>query len=186
MANRAVFLDRDGTINKDIGFVYKKEDYERLPGVIEGLRILTKLGFKLVVITSQGGVARGFYKEEDVHGFHDAIIKDLEEHGINISAFYFCPHHPTEGIGTYKVVCECRKPKTGMMDKAAKELEINKKKSYMIGDRDIDIKMGKSAGCTTIFVKTGTNKKLEGVTAGYEAEDLQDAANWIKQKEEKA
>lgn len=184
MANKAVFLDRDGTLNKEIGFAKKKEDYERLPGVVEGLKILMKLGFKLIVVTSQSGVARGFYTEKEVHEFHDHLTKDLEKEGVKIDAFYFCPHHATQGIGKYKVECDCRKPKTGMIDKAVKDFEIDTKKSYMIGDKDADIMMGKAAGCTSIFVKTGTNKNLQGIAPDYTAENLHDAAKWIKKKEE--
>ncbi len=179
----AIFLDRDGTLNEDTHNAHKVEHYRLLPGVIEGLTILQKIGFKFVVVTSQSGVGRGYFKEEDVHAFHDHLTRDLEKNGIKIDAYYFCPHHPEEGIGKYKVDCDCRKPKTGMIDMAVKDFGIDAKASYMIGDTDRDIEMGKKAGCTTILVKTGTHKNLLTTQPDYIAQDLRDAASWIAEKE---
>lgn len=152
---RGVFLDRDGTINREIGYLYKIEDFEFLPGVPEAIRLLNENGYQVVVVTNQAGIARGYYRENDVVLLHDYINGELQKAGARIDAFYFCPHHPTAGQGPYRTDCDCRKPKPGMILKAGNDLGIDPARSFMIGDKNDDLLAGRLAGCSPILVKTG-------------------------------
>lgn len=129
--NKAIFLDRDGTINIDKNYLYKIEDWEFIDGVIEGLEILQKLGYKLIVITNQSGIARGYYTEEDAHKIFEYMINELKKNGIKIEKVYYCPHIGNE--------CECRKPKLGLFYQAQKEYNIDFNTSYAIGDKMRDL-----------------------------------------------
>lgn len=131
--NKAIFLDRDGTINKDFGYVYKKEDFIFLDGVKEGLKILNDLGYKLIVITNQSGIARGYYTKEDAENIFKYMIDELLKENIKIEKVYYCPHLGDE--------CDCRKPKLGLFYKAQKEFDIDFAKSFAVGDklRDLSI-----------------------------------------------
>lgn len=153
--NKAIILDRDGTINVEKDYLHKIEDFEFEVSVIEGLKILADLGYIFVVVTNQSGIARGYYTETDLEILNSYIGKVLEEKGIEIRKFYYCPHHFEKGIGKYKVECDCRKPKSGMLEKAIKEFNIDRKKSFMIGDNITDIEAGINANVTPILVETG-------------------------------
>ena len=178
MKNKAIFLDRDGTINIDTGYTHKIEDLMIIPKVVEGLKLLQSLGSKLIIITGQSGIGRGYYTEEDYHVFMDEMYSRLRKEGINFDGEYFCPHHPEKGIGKYKINCNCRKPKTGMLKQASNELNVDLSQSWMIGDKLSDIQAGNSAGCRTIYVLTGEYKEsVEG--AEFEAANLLEAANYI-------
>ncbi len=138
---RAIFLDRDGVINKDRGYTFKIFDYELLPGVKQGLQKLQKAGFGLYVLTNQSGIGRGFYTENDYYKFTNYLLSDLNSAGIKIAGCYFCPHHPTNGQGEYKKDCHCRKPKSGLLLQAEKkDGPFDYRKSWVIGDsiRDIE------------------------------------------------
>lgn len=149
--HRAVFLDRDGTINVyKLGYLWKVEDFEWIPEAKEGLQILSKTDYKIIIITNQSGVGRGYYTKEDVERLHEWLKKECEALDIRIDGIYYCPHHPDEG-------CLCRKPNPGMLLQAAKELEIDLEMSWMVGDNPKDIAAGLSAGLKTIQVE---NKKL--------------------------
>ena len=123
--NRAVFLDRDGTINKDKGYLYRIEDCEYIDGAVDGLRALTEMGYMLIIITNQSGIARGYYTEKDYLLFMDWMIADLKKQGAQVSGHYFCPHLPGAIVKKYDVICDCRKPKTFLFDKATVEYEID-------------------------------------------------------------
>jgi D-glycero-D-manno-heptose 1,7-bisphosphate phosphatase len=153
--NRAVFLDRDGTINVEKGYVHKIEDFELIPGVPEALRLLRENGFILVVVTNQSGVARGYYPMEAVHRLHRHMDEELARLGATVDAYYVCPHHPDGGVDDYTMVCECRKPMAGMLMDAARDYSINLASSYMIGDKPSDIEAGLKAGCRSLYVTTG-------------------------------
>ena len=144
---KTVFLDRDGTINVDKGYVHKVEDFVFLPGAIEGLKILSKK-YRLIIVTNQSGIGRGLYTLEDMKIVNDYMLKELSKNNIAIERIYYCPHSPEEN-------CNCRKPNIGMLNMAKDELGIKLKKSYLIGDSTSDIKAGYDAGCTTILVRTG-------------------------------
>lgn len=131
MENKAIFLDRDGTINVEKNYLYKIEEFEFEKGVIEGLKILQNLGFKLIVISNQSGIARGYYTKEQADKLFEYMVEKLEEEGIIISKVYYCPH--------YEEDCNCRKPKLGLFYKAKDELDIDFSKSYAIGDKMRDV-----------------------------------------------
>lgn len=185
--DKIVFLDRDGTINREVNYLHKPEDLEFLPGVAEAMGILKKSGFKLVVITNQAGVARGYYTCDDVELLHQYMNEQLEPLGAEVDAFYYCPHHPVHGIGAYKVDCDCRKPGIGMFQMAEKRFRVDKAHSYMIGDKLIDVEAGKRYGITGILVGTGYGagecRKLmenkEKPCYDFYAETLVDAARYI-------
>ena len=155
--NRAIFLDRDGVIVKDNGYVHKIEDLYIIDGAVEAIKNLNSAGFLVIVISNQAGIARGYFREEDAEKFNNEIIKRLKQLGAYINAVYFCPHHPTEGkIKKYSIVCDCRKPAPGMILKAAKDHKIDLRYSWMIGDRNSDIEAGKNAGCNTLMIGKDT------------------------------
>lgn len=169
--SKAVFLDRDGVLVEDMGFVHKIEDFKLLPNAIEGLKLLKN--YKLFIITNQSGIGRGVYKLEDFQKFNNHLINELKKHNIKIEKTYYCPHKPEDN-------CDCRKPKTKFLEDAKKEFNIDLSKSFMIGDKKIDIEMGHNAGCKSILVLTGNGmKEKEHSKADYVAKDLVNAAKWI-------
>ncbi len=169
--NKAVFLDKDGVIVEDLGYHYKTEDFKLIPNVVEGLKLLKN--YLLIIITNQSGIGRGYYTFQDYEKFNEYMLKELDKHKIKIEKTYVCPHKPDDN-------CECRKPKTKLIKDAAKEFDIDLKKSFMIGDKRIDIEMGHNAGCKSILVLTGNGmKEKENANADYVAKDLIDAAKWI-------
>ena len=149
-----------------------------LPGVPEALKAFKDQGYKLVVITNQAGVARGYYTEEDVKELHRYMNELLAGQGAGIDAFYYCPHHPEHGIGKYKIPCHCRKPETGMFEMAEQDFEVDKASSWMIGDKLIDIEAGRNYGVRTVLVGTGygagvhDEQKKKGVAVVFIGEDL--------------
>lgn len=152
---RVVFLDRDGTLNEEVNYLHRTEDLVLLPGVAKALGSLKKAGYRLVVVTNQAGVARGYYEESDVARLHAYMNGLLREKGAEIDYFFYCPHHPEHGIGKYKAACHCRKPETGMFEMAEKYYKIDKEHSWMIGDKLIDIQAGINYGVHTVLVGTG-------------------------------
>ena len=152
---KVIFLDRDGTLNVEVNYLHRKEDLVLLPGVPEALKAFKDQGYRLVVVTNQAGVARGYYTEDDVKELHRYMNELLAGQGAEIDAFYYCPHHPEHGIGKYKVRCHCRKPETGMFERAEQDFEVDKASSWMIGDKLIDIEAGRNYGVRTVLVGTG-------------------------------
>jgi histidinol-phosphate phosphatase family protein len=172
---RAVFLDRDGTIARDVPYCRRIEDFDILPGAPEGIRLLNECGFKVVVVTNQSGIARGYFTEETLARIHQKMRDDLSGHGARIDSIYFCPHHPDEG-------CGCRKPGPALLLQAAGEMDVELKLSYMVGDDPKDLEAGRAAGCKTLLVTTGPNRgdlQRKSVTPDYVAVDLYEAARWI-------
>ena len=153
---KAAFLDRDGVINADHGYVSRPENFEWLPGVFEACRELVRLGYALVVVTNQSGIARGYYGEEDFLRLTDWMKARFADEGVSIAGVYYCPHHPEKGIGAYKQACDCRKPMPGMLLRAAEDLSLDLSKSVMFGDKPGDCTAGKRAGCPE-RVLLGTN-----------------------------
>lgn len=149
---KAIFLDRDGTINIDKGYVHRVEDLEILPGVAQALKMLRAEGFLLIVVTNQSGVARGYYPMEAVHRLHFCLDRELEREGAKVDGYYVCPHHPDGEVIEYAKVCDCRKPMSGMLFQAAKDHSIELSVSYMIGDKLTDVEAGTSAGCRAVYI----------------------------------
>jgi D-glycero-D-manno-heptose 1,7-bisphosphate phosphatase len=145
--DKAIFLDRDGTINVDKAYLYKISDFEFMPGAREALLLLQEAGYRLVVITNQSGIARGYYREEDLSVLHNWLLRTLDREGIHISGIYYCPHHPQGKIDRYRMECDCRKPRLGLFFRASLELNIDLSLSVAIGDRMRDLQICKTHGC---------------------------------------
>lgn len=187
--NRAVFLDRDGVINEENGFVTKFDELKIIFGVVEAIKILNKEGFKVIVITNQPQVARGLCSEKDIENLHQELGSQLESLGAHIDGFYFCPHHPEthhQDIPSYaqryRISCNCRKPAIGLVEKAAQDFSINLKKSFFVGDRTVDVKTGADSGCSTFLVRTGfggSDKKYE-YEPDFRVSDVLEAAKIIE------
>lgn len=152
---RAVFLDRDGTVNEEVHFLSQPDQIELLPTVANTISKLNQCGIAIVVVTNQSGVARGYIPEKQLDVIHTRLSQLLAEQNALIDGVYYCPHHPTEGIGQYHVDCDCRKPMPGMLLRAARELNLDLSRSLMIGDRISDLEAGANAGCETALVRTG-------------------------------
>ena len=155
---KVIFLDRDGTINVEKDYIYKSEDLVFEEGSIEALKTFKNLGYILIVVSNQSGIARGYFTEEDLNIFNNNMNEILKKNGVEITEFYCCPHHP-DGIGKYKKVCECRKPNNKMIEDAIKKYNIDRAKSYMIGDKISDIGAGLKSNLKTVLVKTGYGLK---------------------------
>ena len=164
---RAVFLDRDGTLNKYVGFLRDIDDFELLPGVAQAVRAVNDSGFLAIVVTNQPVIARGEVTEEQLKEIHNKLETLLGLEGAYLDAIYYCPHHPHKGfegeIPELKFDCGCRKPKTGMLERAADDFNIDLSQSWMIGDGESDVKAGKAAGCKTALI--GTENYGQDVTA---------------------
>jgi D-glycero-D-manno-heptose 1,7-bisphosphate phosphatase len=188
--NRAVFLDRDGTVNEEVGYLTDVSKLRLIPGSGRAIRQLNDAGFKVVLVTNQSGVARGYFPEELVHQAHLRLQELLEPDGARIDAVYYCPHHPTAGNSHYTVRCECRKPGTGLIDQAVQELTIDRERSYMVGDKWSDVELGQRAGVHAVLVLSGFapddpgNKRPEGLKEpDCIAHSLTEAVVWILSRE---
>lgn len=176
MDKRAVFLDRDGTIARDVPYCHRVEDFELLPTVPEAIKLLNESGFKVVVITNQSGIARDYFTEETLARIHKKMEDELAKSGARLDSIRYCPHHPDDG-------CECRKPKTALFHQAAAELGIDLSGSFMVGDMQMDINAGKALGCKTVLVTTGPNGANSIVNPpDYVADSLLEAVNWILER----
>jgi D,D-heptose 1,7-bisphosphate phosphatase len=170
---RAVFLDRDGTIAPDVPYCSRAEDFELYPGAPSAIKLLKENGFKVVVITNQSGIARGYFSEETLDKIHNKLRSELNKCGVDLDALYYCPHHPDDG-------CDCRKPGTALFLRAKTDINLDFTQSYVIGDKGLDISAGKKTGCTTILITHGNGNLAElDVKPDYVAADMLDAAKWI-------
>lgn len=153
--NKAIFLDRDGTLNIDHGYVHEIDQFHFIEGSIEALQQLKQMGYLLVLVTNQSGIARGYFSEQQFLQLTEWMDWSLADRGVDLDGIYYCPHHP-DGIGEFKQDCDCRKPKAGMLNQAIKELKIDPARSIMIGDKMEDMIAGKSAGIkTNVLVRSG-------------------------------
>jgi D,D-heptose 1,7-bisphosphate phosphatase len=192
--NTAVFLDRDGTINEEVGYLDSLDKFKIIPSAYEAIRLINESGMKVVVISNQAGVARGFFTEDFVKITHEHLQTALRQQGATIDNFYYCPHHPMEGIGPYRQVCNCRKPAPGMLLRAAQDLNIDLTRSYLVGDRFNDMEAGKKIGVRGILVKTGFGQSLlqdDGPDEAtpenkpdFIAADILEAVKWILKNKE--
>ena len=159
----AAFLDRDGVINIDHGYVHRPEDLEWVLGAPEAVRLLNEAGYYVLVITNQSGVARGYYDEAAVKRFHAHMRERIEAAGAHIDAFYYCPHHPQGIVKELAVTCRCRKPAPGMLEQAAVEWPIDRKRSFLIGDKDDDMTAAARFGIRGVRFDARTDSLLDMV-----------------------
>lgn len=177
----AAFLDRDGVINEERGYVSHADEFRLLPGAIEGLLLLQSAGYQLVVVTNQAGIARGFYSEDDYLRLTQFMQNSLANQGVTLHAVYYSPYHPIHGKGRYQVESECRKPKPGMLFRAQDELDIDLSRSILIGDKRSDVEAGRAAGLQcNVLVESGhivTESDIAFADGCFL--NLKQAAQWI-------
>lgn len=172
-SRKAVFLDRDGTINCDLGYVGQISEFEYMPGAIEGLRLLSQVGLALVIVTNQSGIARGIFTENDYESLTKWMLQDLRSKGIEIDGVYHCPHHPL-----FSHPCSCRKPKLDLFRRAIEELNINPDTSWAIGDKERDLALCSVSECKGILLSAA-----QGSSKYHREESLLDAARYIASQE---
>ncbi len=178
MKRPVVFLDRDGTINEEVGYLDDPARLRLIPGAAEGIKILNRAGFCVVVVTNQSGIARGYFTADTVEAIHQELARQLAECGARIDAFYYCPHHPEAG-------CRCRKPRPGLVERAVQELNLDLGQAYVVGDRLLDLELARNIGARGILVCTGYGKKeaqelaQRGFFSARTARDLLEAAQLI-------
>lgn len=179
---RAVFLDRDGTINREVNYLRDVRQLRILPNVAEAIRQLNRLEYLVIVISNQPVVARGWLSERGVDEIHDELKKRLTKKNAKIDAIYYCPHHPNAKLNKYRIDCQCRKPNIEMIQKAVNHFKIDLQKSFVIGDRTPDILAAQRAGMRSILVKTGYggNDNTYNVEPDEVAKNLNDAVTIIK------
>lgn len=169
MHNRALFLDRDGTLVHARHYPSRPEQLELYQGIGEGLRLLQDAGFLLIVITNQGGIAHGYFGEAELAAMHAHLASELAALGVRVDGFYHCPHHPDGVIREFAVPCECRKPQPGMLLRAAREHDIDIAASWFVGDILDDVEAGRRAGCRTVLVDLGTESSPASVIRAPDA-----------------
>ena len=185
MSRPAVFLDRDGTIIEERGYLERLEDLDIFPWTGDALRLLKRAGYATVVITNQSGIARGLFDEAFVNHLHQTIDARLVSSGGSIDRYYFCPHFPQAKIERYRQTCDCRKPAPGMIEQACREMDLDPSRSIMVGDRWLDVACGCAAGTRTVLVRSGhglseaDSAPPAGVTADAILNNLMEAVGWI-------
>lgn len=190
MSRRAIFIDRDGTLCEEVGYINHLSRTRLLPNSVEAVCLANQAGFLVIVATNQAGVARGYFDESLIGAVHERIRSRIEAGGGRIDAFYYCPHHPHEGQPPYRKDCDCRKPRPGMLLRAAREHDIDLQRSYMIGDSLADLGAAAGAGTVPIHLLTGYGRGLVEhhadrftVRPQHTADDLLEAVRWILERE---
>jgi len=186
MRRGAIFMDRDGTISEEVGYVNHLSRWRLLPRSLEAIRLVNQAGLLAIVATNQSGVARGYFSQDLVEAVHGKLRNLAEESGARLDAIYYCPHHPSEGAAPWRSACDCRKPKPGMILRAAREHAIDLPASFVIGDSVVDIEAGAAAGVPGVLVLTGYGRGLVEhqkdrfrTPPVHTAEDLLEAVRWI-------
>lgn len=186
MKKPAVFMDRDGTVNEQMGYINHADRFILLPGVGKAIHLLNEAGYLAIIVSNQSGVARGYFPLELVHRVHDKMKRLIKMDGAILDGVYFCPHYPEGKIPPFKMNCNCRKPGTGLIQAAEAAFDIDRANSWVIGDRCTDVEMAQRAGLKSILVKTGYGRgDLQYVfprlsfQPDHVAEDLLDAVKWI-------
>ena len=181
MSGRALFLDRDGVMNVEVGYLHRNEDVRFMEGIFSLCRTAMGLGYRLIVVTNQAGIARGYYTETDFQSLMRFMRAELRSEGVELDAVYHCPYHPEHGVGEYKREHEDRKPGTGMLRRGAREFGISLAESVMVGDRCSDIAAANSAGLRQAFLISGTEaKECGGQYVGVES--LDEVERWILER----
>ena len=177
MKNKAVFIDRDGTINVNVEYLDNPDNFKMYPRVAEGIKLLQNNDFKIIVITNQSGIARGYFSEKTLEKIHQKMKNELSKKGASIDALYYCPHHPDDD-------CNCRKPKTGLFERAIRDFDIDLNNSYIIGDRMIDVEAGHKIGLKTILVpekKELVKREMNesDINPDFMCDDFYSGVKWI-------
>ena len=185
--SRAVFLDRDGTLIEEVGYLDRVERVALYPWSIDAVRILNRAGLRVILVSNQSGVARGFFTEAVVDQVHRHIASLLDAGRARIDAYYYCPHHPDGKVEGYKQSCECRKPGRGLVDRAVGELGVDPARSFVVGDRWLDVALARTVGAQGILVRTGYGLTEEArpqpdLSAAAVVDNLVAAAGWILRK----
>jgi D-glycero-D-manno-heptose 1,7-bisphosphate phosphatase len=184
----AVFLDRDGTLIEDVDYLSRLDQIVLFPWTIDALRLLNRAGFATVVVTNQSAVGRGIVTEDFVRDTHAALDRTLAVGGARIDTYYFCPHHPDAVVDQYRHLCRCRKPGPGMIEEAVSDLGLDLARSWMVGNRWLDVETGKNAGARSILLRTGHAARLAEVESGLRTHgnmadailnNLMEAVGWI-------
>ena len=181
----AVFFDRDGTLNEEVDFLRSPEQLALIPGAAAAVRAVNLSGMAACVVSNQSGIARGLFREADLGPIHDALARLLAADGAHLDRIYYCPHHPAAGIPPYNIECDCRKPGTGMLRRAERELGIDLRRSFVVGDRLIDVQAGQAAGGKGILVLTGWGTRASAelsagsVTPDFIAASVREAVEFI-------
>ncbi len=182
---RAVFLDRDGTVNEEVGYLRNAADLRLIPGAGAAIKRLNDAGLLVVLVTNQSGIARGYFSEEQLLEIHERLKQMLQQDNARLDAIYYCPHHPTAGNSHLTKECDCRKPGTGLIDLASRDLHIDIGQSYVVGDKWSDVELGQRAGAHSILVRTGYGSDEEGARPShlkdpdFIAHTITEAAEWI-------
>jgi D-glycero-D-manno-heptose 1,7-bisphosphate phosphatase len=179
---RAVFLDRDGTINEEVDYLARPEDVRLIPGAAQAIARLNAAGLAVVVVSNQSGLARGYFDEADLAAVQVRLNRLLAAEGARVDAYYFCPHHPEGVVEHYALVCDCRKPAPGLLRQATQEMGLASAGSFMVGDRLLDVACGRAEGLTAVLVRTGHDDgppRGEVEEPDHVAEDLAAAVEWI-------
>jgi D-glycero-D-manno-heptose 1,7-bisphosphate phosphatase len=186
MINRAIFLDRDGTLNEEDGYIASAERFRLYSFAAEALRLINQSDLKAIVLTNQSGVARDYFTETALIEIHELMLETLRLQGARIDAIYYCAHHPDYGSPPYRLDCDCRKPRPGLAEKAARDFDLDLKRCYVIGDRYRDIETAYAVGARGVLVMTGygreeyeTRRREWPRQPDYVAEDLLEAVKWI-------
>jgi D-glycero-D-manno-heptose 1,7-bisphosphate phosphatase len=180
----AVFLDRDGTMIEDVGYLESLSSVAFYPWTVDAIRLLNRAGLPVVVVTNQSGIARGIFDAAFVAETHRFIDQRLAAGGAHVDAYYYCPHHPDGRIAEFARACGCRKPEPGMIQQAASDLGLDPQRSFMVGDKWIDVAAGRAAGARALLLRTGVGAEEErrphdGVTADAVVDNLAAATGWI-------
>ena len=182
--NAAVFLDRDGTLIEEVGYLDRPEGVRLYPWTVDAIRALNRAAIQIVLVSNQSGVARGFFTESVVDRVHRHIADLLAAGGSHIDAYYYCPHHPHGSVAEYTKICDCRKPGRGLVDRAVRELGVDPTESFTIGDRWLDVALARHVGARGVMVRTGYGAEEEhrppdGLVADAVVNNLVEAVSWI-------
>jgi len=191
-ARRAVFFDRDGTLNEEVGYLDSLDRFRLYPFASRAVRAANEAGLVAVVLTNQSGVGRGIFSEELVARVHERLAAEMQQAGARLDAIYYCPHHPAAEVERFRVECACRKPAPGMMQEAAQRFGIRLEESFVVGDRYVDVEMAHRTGATSVLVRTGFGQSEWELLRSngspqpdHVAEDVSAAVEWILRRLER-